>query len=245
MTTTTSALSEQVAGDHYKKLGIFQPWSVFAYWLTPEELRGYCKGTVMAYLARERDKGGLTDISKSAHTIGLFEELLPICEAFHKKADKPSPDVNKDASYNFAGDALHDVDQDSGPASNPASNLTLRPNTPLPTWAGRFVADFNTLKKEVHENAKAHGWWDEACNDGEMIALMHSELSEALEVLRNDRRAMDDKIKSMPALVVELADVVIRIMDFTAHYNLPLAHAILEKHIYNVGRPYKHGGKKF
>lgn len=70
-----SALNSQVGGDHYKKLGEFQPWNVLAHWLTPEELRGYMKGTVIAYLARERDKGGDVDVSKSSHTMQLWEEV--------------------------------------------------------------------------------------------------------------------------------------------------------------------------
>jgi hypothetical protein len=70
-----SALSEQVGGDHYKKLGAYQPVEVLKRWLTPEEFRGYMKGTAIVYLARERDKGGDEDITKSGHTVRLWEEL--------------------------------------------------------------------------------------------------------------------------------------------------------------------------
>ena len=42
---------------------------------------------------------------------------------------------------------------------------------------------FNELRDEVHENAVKHGWWDEERSFGEIIALCHSELSEALSVL--------------------------------------------------------------
>ena len=79
-----SALDVQINGDHYKKLGVYQPWEVFARCLTPDELRGFAKGTVIAYLMRERDKGGLDDITKSRHTLQLFEELYPVCEEFHR-----------------------------------------------------------------------------------------------------------------------------------------------------------------
>lgn len=70
-----SALNDQEGGDHYKKMGEFQPWNVLSKWLTPEELRGFMKGTVIAYLARERDKGGDMDIRKALHTMQLYEEL--------------------------------------------------------------------------------------------------------------------------------------------------------------------------
>ena len=43
--------------------------------------------------------------------------------------------------------------------------------------------EIKELQKQVHENAKEHGWWDgEERNFGELIALCHSELFEALEL---------------------------------------------------------------
>ena len=45
-------------------------------WLTPEEFRGYMKGTAIAYLAREQDKGGMLDIKKAGHTLQGLVELL-------------------------------------------------------------------------------------------------------------------------------------------------------------------------
>ena len=69
-------------------------------------------------------------------------------------------------------------------------------------------------------------------NNGEMIALMHSELSEALEDLRNG----NDK-----HVGEELADCVIRIMDYCGGRDIDL-EKILEKKIKkNKRRPYKHG----
>jgi hypothetical protein len=68
-------LDIQVGGDHYKKLGPYQPWEVLKAWLTPEEYRGYMKGTAIAYLAREREKGGCEDIAKAAHTLDGFLHL--------------------------------------------------------------------------------------------------------------------------------------------------------------------------
>jgi hypothetical protein len=49
---------------------------VLQHWLTPEELRGYMKGTAIAYLARERDKGGDIDIEKAMHTLQGLLELM-------------------------------------------------------------------------------------------------------------------------------------------------------------------------
>ena len=73
-----SVLDTQEGGDHYKKLGDYQPWKVLRAWLTPEEFQGYMKGTAIAYLARERDKGGMLDVRKAAHTLQGLIELMGI-----------------------------------------------------------------------------------------------------------------------------------------------------------------------
>ena len=70
-----SHLDTQHGGDHYKKLGDYQPWQVLKVWLTEEEFRGYMKGTAIAYLAREKDKGGDLDIKKATHTLQAFIEM--------------------------------------------------------------------------------------------------------------------------------------------------------------------------
>lgn len=43
----------------------------------------------------------------------------------------------------------------------------------------------NEFATEVHDNARAHGWWDKPISLPEAVALMHSELSEALQAYRN------------------------------------------------------------
>lgn len=68
-----SALDVQEGGDHYKK-----DWEVLRRWLTPEEFRGYMKGTAIAYLAREQDKGGMVDIQKAGHALQGLVELLGV-----------------------------------------------------------------------------------------------------------------------------------------------------------------------
>lgn len=72
---TPSALDTQHGGNHYKELGDYQPWQVLKAWLTPEEFRGYMKGTAIAYLAREVAKGGDLDINKATHTLQAFLEM--------------------------------------------------------------------------------------------------------------------------------------------------------------------------
>lgn len=96
----------------------------------------------------------------------------------------------------------------------------------------------------VYDNAVSKGWWEDERNDGELIALMHSELSEALEALRHDN-AKSDKIPEFLGIEEEFADVIIRIFDMAKARNLRVAEALIAKAEYNRNREYKHGGKKF
>ncbi len=81
-------------------------------------------------------------------------------------------------------------------------------------------------------------------NDGEAIALMHSELSEMLEAQRKMQGQQSEKIPEFTHEEEEAADLLIRLMDFCAGKGLRLAEAVVAKAAYNKGRPYKHG-KKF
>lgn len=83
MVSAMKASETQVGGTHYKDMGEFQPWDVLQHWLTPEEYRGYQKGVVIAYLARERGKGGDQDIRKAAHHLNKLVEVLDAAEARH------------------------------------------------------------------------------------------------------------------------------------------------------------------
>lgn len=109
---------------------------------------------------------------------------------------------------------------------------------------GSFRAAWDATAKSVHETAVAKGWWDNPRNDGEMVALMHSELSEALEGLRAGNPP-DDKVPQFSSAEAELADVVIRIMDMSQARGWDIAGALIAKAMMNTTRERMHGGKKF
>jgi hypothetical protein len=105
------------------------------------------------------------------------------------------------------------------------------------------ATNINELAKAIHENAVAHGWWEEQRSLGDIIALIHTELSEAFEEFRNKKGYLYYEDGKPEGIAVELIDAVIRIFDFLYHQGIDIDKILLEKHEFNKTRPYKHGGK--
>jgi len=99
------------------------------------------------------------------------------------------------------------------------------------------------IQHMVHALAVAKGWWQEPRNTAEIIALCHSELSEALEELREPTpRVFEIADNGKPeGWAVELADCIIRILDFCEAHGIDLEHILIMKHDYNKSRSHKHG----
>ena len=109
------------------------------------------------------------------------------------------------------------------------------------TMVNHHASNINALAYGILAANVAVGWYDDPKtgkridrNVGEMIALAHSELSEALEGHR--KGLQDDHLPHRPALEVELADAVIRILDLAAAAGLDIGGAVAEKLIYNSQR---------
>lgn len=123
------------------------------------------------------------------------------------------------------------------------------------------MSNIKELQKEIHANAVDKGFWEgEANNIPTKLMLIVSEISEALEAHRKDKRFTDDigaingwilkgdfvthfEIACKDTFEDELADAVIRILDLAGGLNIDLEGHIKAKMRYNATRPHKHGVK--
>jgi NTP pyrophosphatase (non-canonical NTP hydrolase) len=99
-----------------------------------------------------------------------------------------------------------------------------------------------SVGEEINTVNIRNGWavvkpqeWEDQYKIPAILALIHSEVSEALEAFRKaDRENFAE----------ELADIVIRVLDCAAGLEINLGAEILEKLEKNRQRGYKHGGKR-
>ena len=118
------------------------------------------------------------------------------------------------------------------------------------------------LAAEIHADAVAHGWWEEERPLPEILMLCVSELAEALEEYRAGRPMAyvwrpdispaymeEDTAEWGPedkpeGIATEMADCIIRILDYLAHAGVDVDDIVARKIAFNKTRPYRHGGKR-
>ena len=117
----------------------------------------------------------------------------------------------------------------------------------------------NTLAEDINKNAIAKGFWENP-NIAEKLMLIVSELSEAMEADRNNKRCKTnidavngwtsdvdfqkhfaEKVKD--TFEDEIADTFIRLLDLSVYMKFDLMKHVVAKHRFNKTRPYKHGKK--
>lgn len=122
------------------------------------------------------------------------------------------------------------------------------------------IETINKLCRDANNTAIDKGWWKErdmllnaaveagceqfceATIQASCLALIASEVSEALEAVRHGNPP-DDKVSQFSGLEAELADVLIRVFDMAAAFDLNLGEAVVAKMAMNATRGQKHGGK--
>lgn len=101
----------------------------------------------------------------------------------------------------------------------------------------QLAAALNVLANDIHDDSVSAGWWD----DGEdkyvlatKLMLVVSEVAEAMEGLRKDQ--WDDHLPHRKMVEVEVADALIRLLDFSSALNMDIGSAVMEKLEYNRNR---------
>jgi len=119
------------------------------------------------------------------------------------------------------------------------------------------LTSLNYLAAECHCTAKEKGWHEKERSPLEIAALIHSEISEFVEDERDPQKwpasgiglAHDGIDCILPAKpigpAIELADALIRILDYMQHRGYDIECAVRLKMEYNKTRAHRHGGKKY
>ena len=104
-----------------------------------------------------------------------------------------------------------------------------------------------SLIAKAHGTARRKGWWEKNPDIPTLLLLVHSEISEAVEAIREkpELKYYLEPNGKPAGFMSEIADVLIRIFDMCGGYQLNLVDSLLTKMAYNEKREYRHGGKLF
>lgn len=108
---------------------------------------------------------------------------------------------------------------------------------------------FERMQEEVFRLNSSKGWFDEDRSVGDMVALLHSEVSEVLEAYRTFKfqdateRIPNADLDKPEGVGAEMADCLIRLLDMAKRWDVDLAAEFTRKMAYNWTREYRHGGR--
>lgn len=143
----------------------------------------------------------------------------------------------------------------------------MKPEEEIRSQLGEISSlNIATLQRLCHTIAENKGWHEKERTFGDIISLCHSELSEALEehrdgmepsyvyyqtddhkdgfFLEHGNTILWNQNKKPEGIPIELADVIIRILDYCGKHDIDIMRAIQFKLFYNLGREHRHGGKQ-
>lgn len=108
------------------------------------------------------------------------------------------------------------------------------------------MTNLTVLANEIHRNAVKHGWYEDKKSLAEVLVLVTTEIAEAFEEYRNGHEETEVYFKDgkMEGIPVELADIIIRVLDYCGYLAIDIDMLVKQKMEYNKTRPYKHGGKR-
>lgn len=123
------------------------------------------------------------------------------------------------------------------------------PNTPRLKTDQDFVDAhfenyFSHMQKSVHQTAIEKGWHESERPETEYIANIHREVSEMFDAIAKEDPP-DKHLPEFTSVEIEMADIIIRLMDWAENAGYRLPKAITAKARFNKTRSYRHGGKKF
>lgn len=103
---------------------------------------------------------------------------------------------------------------------------------------------FDHFAAAIHRLQSQKGFHDERHSVAHLMGMVMTELAEAVEDDRKDLAAgPSEKIAPFTRMEEEIADAIIRLLDFAGLHKLRIGPAIVAKIIFNAGRPHKHNRK--
>jgi NTP pyrophosphatase (non-canonical NTP hydrolase) len=182
---------------------------------------------------------GLEDkATENAEVQRMRAELGTAAEETATTADTAGPEEESaEPSATVAAAEQENGTEEAVP--EPVANTPEPPviSVPVPIDQSVIRGVLDAIIRDVHDTARSKGWYDTPVPLPVHLALIHSEVSEALQA--------DRKGEGAEHVAEELADVMIRVMDTAAAHGLDLAGALLTKMERNKARPYRHGGRRY